>query len=606
MFEQEQQAIEQRIRSHCAENGLPDPGSLNWSPIPFGGEWGISTSFFQLAAAHSRLLKEQTGQGVNVPQHAQEIASQVASALGAPAGFARVEALNGYLNLYYERAEFVRRVVDTILAEGDHFGRGEPKGERVMVEYAQPNALHSFHIGHYRNTILGEVLARLVEFAGFETIRASYPGDLGLGVITVLWIYQKFYQGQEPAEVHARGQWLLKLYVEATRLLEKKEGETPEQTAQREAYDAERRELYRRWDDGDPQVYELWHRLREWSMEELRDILRIMGIKIDVWFFESEVDESAKAIVEELIARGIADDERPSGGAVIVKIDEKLGLTKEKYRTNVILRGDGTTLYLTKDLALAKVKFEQYHVDRSIYVVDVRQSMHLQQAFKILELWGFKQAEKCYHLGYGFVSLPEGAMSARRGRIVLFKDVFDEAERRVLAEIAHKNPDMPQDQRQLVAQQVGLGALAYAMLSVDNNKDIVFDVEAALNFDGHTGPYIQNAYVRANSILKKAGIPLPEQAAFDYTLSSHEVQMIDLISRFPGMVQQAANEYRPLLIATYAYDLANTFHSLYHAVPVLQAETEPIRLARLRLVAAARQTIENALRLLSIAAPEVM
>ncbi len=206
---------------------------------------------------------------------------------------------------------------------------------------------------------------------------------------------------------------------------------------------------------------------------------------------------------DELIAKGIADDERPQGGAVIVKIDEKLGLTKEKYRTNIIMRSDGTTLYLTKDLALAKVKFEQYHVDRSIYVVDVRQSMHLQQAFAILKLWGFKQAEKCYHLGYGFVSLPEGAMSARRGRVVLFKDVMDEAIKRVLAVESEKSPDISEEERRHVAEQIGLGALAYSMLSVDNNKDIVFDINEALNFDGHTGPYIQNAYVRANSILKE-------------------------------------------------------------------------------------------------------
>ena len=196
-------------------------------------------------------------------------------------------------------------------------------------------------------------------------------------------------------------------------MLEPKENETPEEKAKREAYDAERHEMYHKWDINDKYVRELWLKTREWSLEELRDILRILDVKMDVWFFESEVDEPAKEIVEELIAKGIADDERPQGGAVIVKIDEKLGLTKEKYRTNIIMRSDGTTLYLTKDLALAKVKFEQYHVDRSIYVVDVRQSMHLQQAFAILKLWGFKQAEKCYHLGYGFVSLPKGR--CRRG-----------------------------------------------------------------------------------------------------------------------------------------------------------------------------------------------
>jgi len=257
-----------------------------------------------------------------------------------------------------------------------------------------------------------------------------------------------------------------------------------------------------------------WQVTRQWSLAELKAILDMLDIHIDVWFFESEVDERAKAIVDELVALGIADDERPNGGPVIVKIDEKLGLKKEKYRTNILLRSDGTTLYLAKDLALAKEKFEKYHVDRSIYVIDVRQSLYMQQAFKILELWGFKQAEKCHHLGYGFVSLPEGAMSARRGRIVLFKDVADEAVRRVLSVIAEKNPDMPDSDRQTVAHQVGLGALTYAMLSVDNNKDIVFEWDAALNFDGHTAPYIQNAAVRASSIIKKAG-ELPASASFE-------------------------------------------------------------------------------------------
>ncbi len=601
MFETETSAIQSQIQAYCAENGLPNPGELQWTPLPFAGEWGIATSFFQLAALEAR---SGSGPRMPVPQRAQEIAAAVAERLGTPPGFSHIEAVRGYLNLYYDTADYSRRVVEEVLQRGKDYGRGAPKSERVMVEYGQPNTHHSFHIGHFRNAILGEVLARIVEFSGFPTIRASYPGDIGLGVITVLWIYQKFYRGQEPQGVHERGQWLLKLYVEATQLLEPKENETPEEKAQREAYDAERRELYRRWDAGDPEVRQLWLETREWSLEELRDVFQMLDIHMDVFFYESEVDELAKQIVEELIRLGIADDERPEG-PVLVRIDEKLGLKKEKYRTNIILRSDGTTLYLTKDLALAKVKFDQYHVDRSIYVIDVRQSLHMQQTYKILELWGFKQAEKCYHLGYGFVSLPEGAMSARRGRLVLFKDVADTAEKLVLAEIAKKNPDLPEAERCNVARQVGLGALSYAMLSVDNNKDIVFDVEDALNFDGRTGPYIQNAHVRANSILKKAG-GVPAEASFAYSLTSHEVQLIDLISRLPAVVQQAANEYRPLVVATYVYDLANTFHSFYHAVPVIQSVDEATRQARLRLVAAARQTLANALWLLDIAAPEVM
>jgi len=622
VFEKEQQIIEEKIKAYGAANDIP-LADLKWQPIPFSGEWGISTSFFQTAANEARAGKERK---LPVPQRAQEIAEQVKAEIGSIPGISHVEAVKGYLNLYFTTSEYARRVVDEVLASRADFGRGAPKSERVMVEYAQPNTHHSFHIGHARNAILGEVLARILEFAGFDTIRASYPGDEGLGVVTVLWAYEKFHKGQEPQGIHERGQWLLKLYVEATALLEKKENETPEQTAQREAYEAERREMYRRLDAGDPYLHELWYKTREWTLEELRDVLRILDIKMDVWFFESEADEPAKQITEELVQRGIADDERPQGGAVLVKIDEKLGLTKEKYRTNILLRSDGTTLYLAKDLALAKIKFEQYQVDRSIYVVDVRQSLHLQQAFAILKLWGFRQADKCYHLAYGFVSLPEGAMSARRGRVVLFKEVYDEAVKRVLAVESERSGNIPEEERTKIAEQIGLGALVYSMLAVDNNKDIVFDINEALSFDGRTGPYIQNAHVRANSILKKSKVEVDvlslskdqmsdpstgsgqvlQPSTFDYELTKHEIELIEQISRFPNTVQQAANEYRPLVMAAYAYDLANAFHSFYHAVPVLQNEDENLRNSRLRSVAAAKQTLANALRLLDIKAPEVM
>ena len=601
MFDNEQKTIEIKIQEFCKQNDIPLV-ELKWQPIPFSGEWGISTSFFQTAANEARTGK---GLGKPVPQRAQEIAEQVMGYVGSVKGISHIEAVKGYLNLYFLTEEYASRVVNTILKEGANFGRGEKKSERVMVEYAQPNTHHSFHIGHARNAILGESLARIMEFSGFETIRASYPGDIGLGVITVLWAYEKFYKGQEPRDIHERGQWLLKIYTEATSLLEAKSRETPEEKALRESYDAERREMLRKWDAGDPAIRALWLETREWSMEELREILSMLDIEIDEWFYESEVDEPSKAIVDELLEKGIADDERPEGGPVIVKIDEKLGLEKEKYRTAVILRSDGTTLYLTKDLALAKDKFEKYKVDRSIYVVDNRQSLHFQQAFKILNLWGFPQAEKCFHLAYGFVSLPEGAMSARKGRVVLFKDVADEAERRALSAMTERTPEMSNTQRIQIARQIGLGALAYAMLSVDNNKDIVFDVNDALSFDGRTAPYIQNAHVRANSILRKAG-GMPDFATFSHELASHEVQLIDLISRFPDTVEQAAQEYRPLVVATYAYDLANAFHSFYHSVPVIQAESAEVQAARLRLVAAAKQVLANALRLLVIQAPVVM
>lgn len=606
MFQKEQQLIEDKIKEYCAANDIALM-DLKWQPIPFSGEWGFSTSFFQTAANEAKIGK---GNKLPVPQKAQEIAEQIKGQLGSVPGIGHIEAVKGYLNIYFKTSEYAQRVVQEVLTNGKDFGRSAAKTETVMVEYAQPNTHHSFHIGHARNTVLGESLARLVEFAGYKTIRASYPGDLGLGVITVMWIYEKLYKGQEPAGVHERGQWMLKIYAEATALLEKKENETPEETARREAYEAERREMYRKWDAGDEYVRELWRVTREWSLEELRDILRMLDVNIDVWFYESEVDEPSKAIINELIERNIAEDERAQGGPVIVKIDEKLGLTKEKYRTAVVLRNDGTSLYLTKDLALAKVKFEKFHVDRSIYVVDSRQSLHFQQAFKILELWGFKQAEKCHHLSYGYVTLPEGAMSSRKGRVTLFKEVYDEAIKRVLSVEAEKSVEIPEKEREKIATQIGLGALVYSLLSVDNNKDIVFDIDGALSFDGRTGPYIQNAHVRANSILRKSKVESQTSdlrpLTFDYDLTKHEIELIEQMSQFPQKVQQAAEEYRPLVMATYAYDLANAFHSFYHAVPVLQSEDESVKNARMQLVAAAKQIIANALRLLDIQAPDVM
>ena len=326
MFENEQKTIEAKIKEFCKQNDIP-LAELKWQPIPFNGEWGISTSFFQTAADEARA---GNGKGKPVPQRAQEIAEQVKVRIGSVKGISHTEAVKGYLNLYFSTEEYASRVVNTILKQGAEFGHGEKKSERVMVEYAQPNTHHSFHIGHTRNAILGESLARIVEFAGFETIRATYPGDIGLGVITVVWAYNKFYKGQEPRDVHERGQWLVKIYIEATSLLEPKENETAEEKAQRETYDAERREMYRKWDAGDPAVRALWLETREWSLEEFREILSMLDIEMDVWFFESEVDEPSKAIVNELLERGIAEDERAEGGPVIVKIDEKLGLDKRK------------------------------------------------------------------------------------------------------------------------------------------------------------------------------------------------------------------------------------------------------------------------------------
>ena len=588
MFEAEQKAIETSIRAFCRENQLPEPEQIPWAWIPFSGHWGISTSFFQIAAQEAR-----RGKPVQVPARAQELAQAAAAALGTPPGFERVEAVRGYLNLYFHTPEYSRRVADAVLAQGADYGRGATKNEQVMVEFSQPNTHKAFHVGHLRSAILGDVLARILDFAGFETVRANYPGDMGLHVIKWLWNYMDRHAGERPESDITS--WMGKLYAEASKRLE----ENP-------ALEAEVRALYARCDRRDPEVVALWEETREWSLQGFRAMYATLGIHFDVYYFNSQEEQAGKQVVDALVARGIATDERPEG-AVIVKLDELLGNTSEKYRVLVVLRSDGTALYATEDLALAIQKFEDYpRLSRSYYVVDVRQSLHFTQVFKTLELAGYPWARQCQHIPYELVNLPGNVvMASREGTVVLLEDLIREAVRRALEVVEQKNPELTAEQKQAIARAVGLGAIKYPMLARENTKIVTFDWEAALDFNGQAAPYIQYAFVRANSILRKAGGEVPAAFTPEYDLSQQEIALIELLSRLPNDVQRAAADLRPLYIANSAYELAKAFNDFYNQCPVLMADTAT-RNFRLRLVAAARVAIANSLALMGITAPEAM
>ena len=592
MFLAEQHVVESQIQLFLTNEGLPDSGELKWSPIPFLGEWGISTSFFQIAALEARRTKQRTGESVNVPQRAQELATRVADYLGIPPGFARVEAVKGYLNLYFSSGDFSQRVVDAVLEQGHDFGRGTPKDERVMVEFSQPNTHKAFHVGHLRSAILGDALSRILEFSGYEVVRANYPGDIGLHVIIWLWNYMKYNFGEKPPEDITR--WMGDIYTQARRRLD----ENPD-------LDVEVRALYARWDRRDPEVVSLWEETRQWSLDGFNQIYDILDIHFDRYYFNSQMEQPGKEVVNTLIEQQIAQDERPDG-PVIVKIDEILGLKKEKYRVLVILRSDNTALYSTEDLALAVRKFDDYELDKSIYVVDVRQSLHFQQIFKTLEISGYPWADRCLHIGYELVILPGNVvMASRDGTVVLLEDLIREAAQRALQVVQEKNPSLSDNEMQKVAHAVGLGALKYPMLARENSKVVTFDWQTALDFNGQAAPYIQYAHVRANSILRRMEGPLPESFTPQHTLEPTEVQLVDLISRVPGEVQRASDGYKPLQIANHVYELARAFNDFYAQCQVLKADPE-VRAARLRLVAASRQSIANMLALLGIKAPEVM
>ncbi|HET8630306.1 MAG TPA: arginine--tRNA ligase [Thermomicrobiales bacterium] len=714
MFGVEERRLAATIEATLGELGYP-PRAVDLRRIPFSGAWGAATSVAKALAAQAaapEVAAETAGLDKKAARaraaaiqgaRAQEIADQLAARLRAEGVADRVEAVNGYVNIYFDTATVARQTIERVRAEGEEYGRGARVGERVMVEFSQPNTHKAFHVGHLRNAALGNALSTILGRAGYDVLRANYIGDIGLHVVKCLWCYRQFHYGEEPAE--NRGRWLGEVYAESDARLRYRDdvvafintlskedeafrlaadrmmkalwrekhtsgediayllgqlsggrgeldlaklhdpdclldlwpiiGEQLREEAQptrprgplvdeatararlaeyaeldehfaswwapSAAWPQEVRETFQLWERKDPEFVALWERTKAWSMEEFHRIYHQLGIRFDVWFYESEVEEEGRAIVGELLERDIAEI---SEGLPVVKIDEKLGLDRERYRVLPILRSDGTTLYSTKDLALTKEKFERYGVDRAIWVVDVRQSLYMQQIFKTLELWGFEQAKNSHHLGYEMVALPEGVISSRKGNVPVYEDVAAEVLRRARAVVEEKNPDLPAAEKARVAEQVGIGALLYGMLDRDNNKLLVFDFDEALSLQGQSAPYIQYAHARACRILERAG-GAPEGPPDFGDLTPPEINLIEQIALLPAEVQRAAQEYKPLVIATYAYDLATLVNDFYEKCRVIDAP-EPQRSARLALVDAARLALASALGLLGIAAPRAM
>jgi len=586
MFEKEQNEIKTQIEKILKNQDISKQ-LLKWNWIPFSGHWGISTSFFSTASGEAKIQK-----GINVRQRAIDIADLIASKLKLSSAFEKVEAVNGYLNLYYDSDVFAKRVIDEVLDQGDRFGCGHSTEKMIMVEFSQPNTHKAFHVGHLRTMFLGSSICEILEFSGNNVIRANYIGDIGLHVIKWLWNYLNFHSEEVPP-IEGKTQWMGGLYAEAVKMID----DNPE-------YETQVREYYKLWDEKDPEILALWKKTRQWSLEAFNEVYELLGIKFDKVYFESELEEPGKEIVKQLINNGIAQDERPEG-AVIVDLDAILG-TEEKYRVLVILRSDGTSLYPTKDLPLAIMKFSEFNLDRSIYVIDVRQSLYMNQIFKILDLMGNKWAKDCYHLAYEIVNLPGNVtIASREGTVVLLEDLISEAEKRAFKIVENKNTELDERIKKDIAQKVAIGAIIYSFLSRDNTKVITFNWKAAMDVNGQAAPYIQYAAVRANSILRRVQFSIPKSDNIGYKLSVDEVELIDLLARFPQEVQRSAKDLRPILIANYSFEVARAFSNFYNKCPVLSAD-DKTKDFRLRLVAGTKQVIINSLNLLGIKVPEVM
>lgn len=583
MFEDVKNQISQQIDQFCFQNDLPT-GKVEFRSIPFSGEWGMAAPLFPLAAADPN----KTGP---VPQHAQFLAEKIKEVVGMPAGFTRSEAVKGYLNLYFDTSLYAASVVDKINESGQNFGNAQPTDQTVMVEYSNPNTHKPLHVGHLRNVILGGSVCNILEASGKKVVRANYIGDIGLHVIKWMCNYEMYHAGEEPTADKMR--WMADLYSEADRRFHEQEG-----------FEEIVRAYFTRWDEGDERIHDLWLQTRQWSMDGFAQVYELLGEHFDRIFFESDVEDSGKVLVDQLIQDGLATDGRPEN-PVIVDLDSLLG-TKEEYRVAVVLRSDGTSLYATKELPLAIMKFDEYALDESIYVIDVRQSLHMKQMQKILELMGYPWAKNMHHLAYEIVNLPGNViMSSRDGTVVLLDDLVREATQRALEVVREKNPELDEDTMMDVAQKVALGAIKYPMISRENTKIVTFDWDSALDFNGQSAPYVQYANVRANSILRKAGELRGKAARFNHALEPSEVNLIELLSKLPDEISKSAREYKPSSLAAFAYELAKAFNDFYNQCQVLKVDGD-LRDSRLALVQAAKVCLEKTLNLLGIQAPQVM
>jgi arginyl-tRNA synthetase len=494
-----------------------------------------------------------------------------------------IQEAGPYLNFFINKQRFADSLIKQILKEKDDFGKKKAKKEKVMVEYSQPNTHKGFHVGHLRNVSLGDSLVRIMRFNGFPVLAANYINDTGAHVAKCIWYYLKYTKGSEPKE--NKGQWLGKLYADSISKL-----------AQNPELKDEVDEMHRKIESGDPELMKIWKQTRQWSLDDFNQIYKILDVKFDEWFYDNELTKPGKKFVKELLAKKVA---KKSEGAVIVDLE------KHKLDIALVLKSDNSALYLTKDFALAEKKFKDFKIERSIYVVAAEQRLHFQQLFKILDLYGFKQAKKCFHLSYELVMLKEGKMSSRAGNIVLFSGLLNQMKEKLKHEVASRHKDWTEKQKQTAINKIAIAAMKFIMLNHENNKVITFDPEKALDFEGETGPYIQYAHARICSIMKKYQAEVSKKFNADLLDSKEEEKLVTILSNFENTVDEVANSYKPHLMARYLLDLAQAFNEFYHCCPILQA-AEDVKQTRLNLILSVKQILKTGLNLLGIEAPEEM
>ncbi|QHS57358.1 arginine--tRNA ligase [Mucilaginibacter sp. 14171R-50] len=541
----------------------------------------------------SRKGPEQTG--TEIGEYLQKALPQIAA----------FNVVKGFLNISLSDSFWLDKLHTQILA--DDFAAAKPNGKKVMVEYSSPNTNKPLHLGHIRNNLLGFSLAEILAAAGYDVVKANLVNDRGIHICKSMVAWREFGQGETPESSGLKGDhlagkyyvWFDKAYKQQIQELIE-EGQTEEDAKKNAPLIKEAQQMLLQWEAGDEAVINLWKTMNGWVYDGFDVTYKTLGVSFDKYYYESNTYLLGKDIVEEGLAKGVFF--KKDDGSVWID------LTAEGLDQKLVLRADGTSVYITQDLGTAQLKYDDFKMDESIYVVGNEQDYHFKVLFLILQKLGKSWAQGLYHLSYGMVDLPSGKMKSREGTVVdaddLMADMFSTAKE--TTEAMGKVDSFSEEDKDKLYRTIGMGALKYFLLKVDPKKRLLFDPKESIDFQGHTGPFIQYTHARIKSVLSRAGYTAAGSTNDVADLDGIERDLIVTLTKFPEIIAEAASAHSPAVIANYVYELAKTYNKFYHEKPILQAEEERLKQFRLQLSAASAKVISKAMGLLGIEVPERM
>ena len=517
------------------------------------------------------------------------IAAELAEKLQGEKLFSEVSPVNAYVNMFVSREEMMKSTVSEVLEEKENFGRSDIGGnKKVIVEFSSPNIAKPFHIGHIRSTVIGNSLSKIYDALGYDVFKINHLGDYGTQFGKMICAYRRW--GNREDVINSPIKTLLGYYTKFHVEVE----EHPE-------LEDEARAIFTKLEQGSKEEVELWQWFREESLKEFQRVYDMLGIEFDSYNGESFYSDKMPRFEKELLDKGLLQE---SKGAQVVDLE------KYKLGTALIKKSDGSSLYITRDIAAAVYRKENYDFYKNIYVVATQQNLHFQQLFKIIELMGYDWANQCVHVPFGMVRLEEGTMSTRHGRVVFLEDVLTGAIEKTREIIEEKNPNI--ENLEEITSQVGIGAVVFNELSNNRIKDYTFKWDQILNFDGETGPYVQYTHARCASLLRKAGEDIVAKAQdpknVDFALlakSDSAYELTKLIYAFPGVVEQAGEKYEPSIITRHIIDIAQCFNKFYHDEHII-VDDEVEKTSKIALVIATKRVIATGIGLLGMKAPERM